>query len=618
MSTAALVRGFVLGTVGSLLLLLLLSSVRMQQPSGERGGLATPTIVTTAAITIPTAPAVIGHTPIDHPPITFSPVTVIPKADKQQQQQPKETKRGKEKSFLLPLQPDNTSPQACSYKFKVYVYELSKSHPSVQLAEEARVNRTLHVCKKCILEQFAIEYILYDFFTQFCGRTTDPEQADFFYLPIIRDAEYRTAMDRRLKNSRAPSPTEQALLLLLEKKDDALWNSVFSVTSKYWKRHSGADHIIVMPAPVTNLRHESSMRGFFHYMLHLHPPIFVAVEYSKSFIQEYPVCSRDKNMLMPYPTTDPDLYSGKLHKGIIKRSALLFYAGGMHGDCIEVRKALHRLMQNASALPGILPDVRAVQAEREHGFRAATFCPVPVGDSPTSKRMYDVMNFGCIPVVLSDDLVYAYTREVGGPVDESLFSLRMPQAVVQYPAEVMLARYRNDKEGFGRLPGGEYLYDLLEGALKAGAQYQRGVYVGPLVMILQRVAQSDIDILRSGVESFAPTYRYYRMEAGMSTIPTAQHKLPDGGTLETMSQLLAHRKSVGVDRIHDSCQAERSRKGHKYIGRYPCEYQKKGASSSSMLEYRRRLAAGNDSSLDVAYDDRRDLRRAWAHAFGWR
>ena len=26
-----------------------------------------------------------------------------------------------------------------------------------------------------------------DFFTQFCGRTLDPLQADFFYLPIVRD-----------------------------------------------------------------------------------------------------------------------------------------------------------------------------------------------------------------------------------------------------------------------------------------------------------------------------------------------------------------------------------------------------------------------------------------------
>jgi hypothetical protein len=63
------------------------------------------------------------------------------------------------------------------------------------------------------------------------------------------------------------------------------------VTDKYVKRHDGGDHIIVMPAPVTNLRHQGSQRGFFHYMLHLNTPIFLGLEYSTSFVAEYPICS---------------------------------------------------------------------------------------------------------------------------------------------------------------------------------------------------------------------------------------------------------------------------------------------------------------------------------------
>ena len=66
-----------------------------------------------------------------------------------------------------------------------------------------------------------------------------------------------------------------------------LWNKVFKVTDEYWKAHQGADHILVMPAPVTNLRHQSSMRGYFHYMPQLHTPIFLNVEYSMSFVKEY-------------------------------------------------------------------------------------------------------------------------------------------------------------------------------------------------------------------------------------------------------------------------------------------------------------------------------------------
>lgn len=86
---------------------------------------------------------------------------------------------------------------------------------------------------------------------------------DFFYLPIIRDVDYRIALQT---GQRAPSIIDQALIEAIEKADTTQFRAVFNVSDKYWKRYSGADHIIVMPAPVTNLRHQTSMRGFFHYV----------------------------------------------------------------------------------------------------------------------------------------------------------------------------------------------------------------------------------------------------------------------------------------------------------------------------------------------------------------
>ena len=163
--------------------------------------------------------------------------------------------------FLIPGQ--GTGKPACKYDFTVYVYPLSSSLSPLRLAEEARRNQTYHICIKCIFEQFALEYVVYDFFTQFCGRTYNPEEADYFYLPIVRDIDYRTTLPNR-----NPSPMENVLLQAIEKKNLSLWNSYLNVSDYYWKRNNGADHIIAMPAPVTNLRHQSSMRGFFHYVRH--------------------------------------------------------------------------------------------------------------------------------------------------------------------------------------------------------------------------------------------------------------------------------------------------------------------------------------------------------------
>lgn len=151
---------------------------------------------------------------------------------------------------------------SCSVPFKVFVYDIPKA--LLLRGEEARKNQTYHVCKKCIYEQFALEYVIFDYFTQFCGRTYNPEEADYFYLPIIRDIDYRIALSSG--GSRTPSPIDQALIDIIEKGDSTTWKQVFQVSDQYWHRHNGSDHIIVMPAPVTNFRHQTSRRGYFHYV----------------------------------------------------------------------------------------------------------------------------------------------------------------------------------------------------------------------------------------------------------------------------------------------------------------------------------------------------------------
>jgi hypothetical protein len=473
----------------------------------------------------------------------------------------------------------------CKYSFRVYVYPIPKSIGAIQISEEARRNGSLHVCRKCILEQFALEYIVYDFFQSFCGRTMDPEKADFFYLPLVRDAEFRYAMQIGGIRSRAPSLAEQALLNMIEKNNSDIWKSAFQVSDRYWFRKNGADHIIAMPAPVTNLRHETSKRGFFHYLLHLKPPIFVALEYSRSFVEEYPVCAKLKNIVAPYPTTDPDFYNSKLLSFSIQRDYLIYYAGGLHGDCIEIRKAMRNLMVNSSRLHNVIPPVKSNQHEREHGFLGAKFCPIPVGDSPSSKRMYDVLNFGCIPVVISDDLIWAFSEQTGGPLNHSTFSLQLPQSVVQYSIDHSLKRYRNNPLDFGLLPSGRSLYSILEESKASDKDFENGIYVNPLIRILRRIPESEIEFLRTNGKLAAKSYHYYEMNKSMEEIPTAYHFPPDGGAMEIIASQLEKQKVKGIDVVHRLCHDEIHKKKHKYVHRYPCENDK----VDSLIRKRRRV-----------------------------
>lgn len=128
-------------------------------------------------------------------------------------------------------------------------------------------------------------------------------------------------------------------------------------------------------------------------MIQLNSPIFINVEYSRSFVKEYPICAKVKNIVAPYPNTDPLLYSGSIPSmftndtGSYIRDKLLFYQGGHHGSCEPIRTALSNIMKSNSKYA----QARG-EKKREIGFLTAKYCPIPIGDSPSSKRMYDAIH----------------------------------------------------------------------------------------------------------------------------------------------------------------------------------------------------------------------------------
>ena len=184
--------------------------------------------------------------------------------------------------MLLPLLKIASSAK-CDVDFKVYVYQLPPH--LLEKAEQARRNQTYHVCRGCLLESLSLEYVMYDYFTTFCGRVKNPNDADFFYLPIAREIEYRIELKKT--GNRLPSPTERAILEAMEKNSFYKWKEVFNVTDYYWRRRNGADHIIIMPAAATNIRHQSGMRGYFHYVSYQSFLTYLCMPYSPTYIVLY-------------------------------------------------------------------------------------------------------------------------------------------------------------------------------------------------------------------------------------------------------------------------------------------------------------------------------------------
>jgi hypothetical protein len=306
---------------------------------------------------------------------------------------------------------------------------------------------------------------------------------------------------------------------------------------------------------------------------------------------------------MPYPNTDPDMISGRLMSDPVQiaRNKLIYYQGGMHGSCVDVREGLNILMRNKQIA------AQAGPKKREMGFRQATFCPIPVGDSPSSKRMYDVMNFGCIPVVLSDEMLFSFTEEAGGGVREANFTLRFPQNVVQKSAHVLLSEL--SAKGMGHLAHtGIGIYSLLKDIVDVAVTKNTTVeapYV--LVELLQRIPPDEIFALQRGVAKVSRKYRYYALNSSVTEIPTATRSFPDGGAMRIMSRLLDLRKEKGILDISNRCKAERERTNpkHKYLGNYPCERTPK--SGKRRLDIDQQSLLGVQDAVDQIITSRKGL-----------
>ena len=352
----------------------------------------------------------------------------------------------------------------CPSSLKVYVYEYPGMRDMVwhRHAEEQRRQCAQGPCRthfngEHLLAQFTLEHVLYDFFRQSCVRTRNPDEADLFFVTHFGDILYR-ATGR--KND--PSPWERALLDLVEKNDPRAWERTFNTSAKYWQRRHGADHILVQPAPVTGLRHPKGVRGWGHYLQQLTAPVWISLELSKSFAGEYPACAQ-KNIVAPYPIPGRGWHNGEwgnvaatAQKRLLDphlpsgpgRPLTTYFRAGDHG-CVPVRKAIKREFKNAARSRGGIGDQafvlrdRPIKIKDEDTFRRrvaalprqaamflADFCPCPEGDSPSAKRQYDAVIAGCVPVVASDDALWAFSNEAGldGPLDPSEFALHVPEA----------------------------------------------------------------------------------------------------------------------------------------------------------------------------------------------
>jgi hypothetical protein len=416
--------------------------------------------------------------------------------------------------------------------------------PYLDIDARSRNESRAHYNIKSNNVQYATELLVREIMInpKSCLRTYDPEEATLFYVPYLPSVEHHIGSDRQMDYS--TSPYGQAIMDITDKGDFAGWEKHFGLTSKYWKRRGGSDHILVFSEPMHGLYHPRSKRGNFHFIhsqKQLKPPIVISVELSTTFIRMYPKCAA-KNILVPYPNTDGNWFNGAYEKQAEElretanvttvdssvalpaerelaatslsdaRPVAQFYSAGNHGTCSKLRKAMQQDYRKcSSSFPALSKKLHATNYAL--GMRFSTFCPCPGGDSPSAKRHYDALIAECIPIILSSDFVWPFTNEFDPDIglDPSEFSLR--------------------------LKAQDYDTALLNSTTCQPIDESRPGFQ----VYLESISVEEIQRVREGVEKARKLYAWYKYDSDLPENPLREGILPDGGTAHEIVKMLADR-----------------------------------------------------------------------------
>jgi len=273
----------------------------------------------------------------------------------------------------------------------------------------------------CLQGQWGTEVVMHHYLQHNC-RTEDPEEANWFYVPM-----YTTCRYVHLNNT---MPEVEDLMSMDAVSDAHIWNPLVETlrSSKYYQRRQGQDHIFLFADG-------QGPRVWHSYDIFRSESIFLSPESKcptwgepvRRYLDVKPCLSSWKDIIIPGHTDFARIqYMQKHNKASQERQLLATFHGrtpGAHeayADC-AVRAALLRLGQRGPHV-----DVGGFVEDYPERKGDAHFCFVPAGTSPWTNHLYESFYAGCIPVILSDEYEVAFAEELDWPS----FSIKWPEAEV--------------------------------------------------------------------------------------------------------------------------------------------------------------------------------------------
>lgn len=281
---------------------------------------------------------------------------------------------------------------------KVYVYDVP----------EELVGKSL----QCVTGQWGTEVLFHRFFQSTVDRTFDPEEADFFYVPI-----YSTCLFTQENLANDADATK------------IIWDPLvrFLSAQPWFARRKQMDHIFLFADG-------QGARAWDSHDLVRSEAVFMMVE-SKCPTWDEPMrrytdlksCSSSwKDIIIPGHTDHARANTMLSHNQPTESRDILMTFHGRHPgnsevyvDC-AVRGAIMELSDRDRVDVGGFVDDYLERKGRSH------FCLIPGGTSPWTNQLYESFFCGCIPIILSDEYEVAFQDILDWP----RFSIKWPEASI--------------------------------------------------------------------------------------------------------------------------------------------------------------------------------------------
>lgn len=166
---------------------------------------------------------------------------------------------------------------------------------------------------------------------------------------------------------------------------------------------------------------------------------------------------RPRDFIIPYHTHFDQYPIEKYREDKVKKDISLILAGSLISKRMMYIPMIKRVPNSKIvAIDRSKKSVHKLILSIPELYAKSTFCLVPAGDSPSSKRLYDGLSYDCIPIILSDDFILPFEgtvinwNEISIKVLESEYET-IPAIISNFSVTKLTSYHQNIRHEFEKL-----------------------------------------------------------------------------------------------------------------------------------------------------------------------